>query len=713
MATLVLSTVGTALGGPVGSAIGALIGQSIDQALLAPVRRGPRVGDLTVQTSSYGTQIPRIYGAMRVAGTVVWSTDLVESELTDGAKGQPDVTYSYSVSLAVALSSRTARSIGRIWADGKLLRGAAGDFKVETQFRFYDGNEDQIIDPLIGSVEGLAATPAYRGVALAVFENLQLADFGNRIPIMTFEVMADEEPPSVGVILGDASRGAISSNAEDRVVGFAAYGKSIKTAVAPLIDCFGVELFDDGSSLRSPSVISPVDIGADELGSSADGKQTAKIQRDQVAARELPSLLRLTYYEPVRDYQTGEARATSGERLGTDTQQDLPAVLSAGDAKAIANLMIARAWAERDHLTLRLPPSRIGLEPGDRLVLESTPLQWRLDKVTIDGFVVVAELRPSTGGAATIASDAGRVITNPDVISAPLNVALLDVPSGIGVSSNDPTVMLAATASAGWKRSPVEVGLIGQMVTIAPARAKSILGTAQSALPAGATELIDNENNVDVALIDEDQWLTSCNDEALAGGENLAMLGNELIQFGVVAPLGGGRFRLSHLLRGRGGSEWACAGHQIGEQFCVLRTGTLQPVVLPNWSIGATLSAIAPGSPAVSTDFLGESLRPPSPVDLASNRQDNGDLVVSWTRRSRQGFAWLDGIDAPLGESVEQYRVSLTGVSGGIEQLTSQPSLTVLAADIVTLGAGPVMVEVCQIGDVAASRPVQLSLTLS
>src|SRR2546423_4105085 len=148
MATRVLSTVGSTLGGPVGGAIGALIGQSIDEQLLGSVRRGPRLNDLNVQTSSYGTQVPRIYGTMRVAGTVVWATDLVESEQTSGAKGQPDVTYSYSVSLAVALSSRRATSIGRIWADGKLLRGAAGDFKADTQFRFYGGDDDQIIDPL-------------------------------------------------------------------------------------------------------------------------------------------------------------------------------------------------------------------------------------------------------------------------------------------------------------------------------------------------------------------------------------------------------------------------------------------------------------------------------------------------------------------------------------------------------------------------------------
>lgn len=66
MATLVLSTVGNALGGPVGGAIGALIGQSIDNQLLGSASRGPRLGDLKVQSSAYGTQIPRIYGSMRV-----------------------------------------------------------------------------------------------------------------------------------------------------------------------------------------------------------------------------------------------------------------------------------------------------------------------------------------------------------------------------------------------------------------------------------------------------------------------------------------------------------------------------------------------------------------------------------------------------------------------------------------------------------------------
>ncbi|VAW00743.1 Gene Transfer Agent host specificity protein, partial [hydrothermal vent metagenome] len=141
MATLVLTAVGTAIGGPIGGLIGATIGQQIDQNILFKPkgREGPRLQELAVQTSSYGSQVPRIYGNMRVAGTVVWATDLKESKSREGGgKGRPSTTvYSYSACFAVALSSRAVKNIGRIWADGKIFRGSAGDFKTETGFRFY------------------------------------------------------------------------------------------------------------------------------------------------------------------------------------------------------------------------------------------------------------------------------------------------------------------------------------------------------------------------------------------------------------------------------------------------------------------------------------------------------------------------------------------------------------------------------------------------
>jgi hypothetical protein len=189
MATIILSAVGTVIAGPIGAAIGAAIGQQIDQRIFAPKGRlGPRLSDLKIQTSSYAAPIPRLFGMMRVAGTMVWATDLREerSKVSNG-KGKPKTTvFSYSASFAVILSARPIVRVGRIWADGKLLRGEAGDFKTATGFRLYSGTESQPVDPAIAAAEGAGNAPAYRGLAYAVFEDFELGEYGNRIPLPQF-----------------------------------------------------------------------------------------------------------------------------------------------------------------------------------------------------------------------------------------------------------------------------------------------------------------------------------------------------------------------------------------------------------------------------------------------------------------------------------------------------------------------------------------------
>lgn len=715
MATLVLSTVGTMLGGPVGGAIGALIGQSIDQELLAP--RGPRLGDLGVQSSTYGTQIPRIYGTMRVAGSVVWATDLVQSEATTGAKGQPDATQSYSVSFAVALSSRSVTAIKRIWADGKLLRGIEGDFKVSTTFRFYAGSEAQVIDPLIGSIEGNASTPAYRGLALAVFENLELAEFGNRIPFLTFEVEADETALTIASIAADASGGAIACEAVQAISGYAAYGQSIKAAIEPLIESYGIELFDDGLQLRSPLTVAPHFIRDSELGNSSDHQPAARIEREQLASRRLPAQLRLTYYDPARDYQSGEARASASEQRGNEVQRELPAVVGADSAKALVQQMLARNWGSRDKLTLRLAPGHLALEPGSRIELALSPKRWIIDKCTIDGFVIVTELRPDWSPAAAISADAGRIAANADIVAGNLSLALLDVPDVLGQSSEAPTLLLAAsTATPGWEGRTVEIDAAGQTFSIRTARRKSVLGSAVDVLTDAETNLIDTSNTVEITLIDPDQWLTSCDDEALINGANLAVLGSELIQFGSAVPTGSGRFLLSRLLRGRAGTEWASSTHIAGETFVLIDRNALSPVSLPAWISGstATARAVQRDGPPPTNEMLvsGESVRPPAPVALTASVQPNGDLAVSWTRRSRRGWSWIDEVDAPLGEAREAYRVSVTGSAGAIEVECGEAELTIAASSLAPVGTGPASIAVRQIGDLAVSRPAQTTVIL-
>lgn len=717
MATLVFSTVGTLLGGPVGGAIGALIGQSIDQELLGP--RGPKLGDLKVQSSDYGTQVPRVYGRMRVAGSVIWATDLMVSEQTSGAKGQSSAVTSYKVSCAIALSSRQAVSVARIWADGKLLRGAEGDFKVSTIFRFHDGSDDQEVDPLIASIEGIDLTPAYRGMALAVFEDLELAEYGNRIPFMTFELVADAELRAVGAILADASGGAVAVAAGAAVTGYAAYGTNIRAAIKPLVEAHGIDLFDDGTQVRAAADNSAQDIGEDALGSSASHEQAPKFERDMAPARALPAALRLSYYDPARDYQSGEARASAGEQAGPEERREIPAVIEADAAKSLAHQMVARAWAARDRLTLRLPPAFLGIEPGSRLALALSPALWTIDKVTIEGFVAIAELTPWWQPQPALAGDPGRVLSSPDLVAAPATLALVELPGNDGSEgSSGSSLMLAASSpSPAWRPVSVTVNVAGRQFACSTPRRKSVLGTAETALGDGQPFVLDAEAQVTVALVDPDQWLESRDAQALVAGANLAMIGKELVQFASAVSLGGGRFELSGLLRGRGGSEWATDGHAPGEMFVLIEPARLVRADLPASAIGAIAEARieAPGGIVASAPVVvsGEQWRPPSPVRLAAERSANGDLVLSWVRRSRDGWSWTDEIDAPLGEARELYRVSVTGSAASAAFDCVSPDLVINAADLAPLGSGPAMVEVRQVGDRAVSRPASLPITLN
>jgi hypothetical protein len=226
--------------------------------------------------------------------------------------------------------------------------------------------------------------------------------------------------------------------------------------------------------------------------------------------------------------------------------------------------------------------------------------------------------------------------------------------------------------------------------------------------------LIDLGSSVEVELVDRSQWLVSCDDEALANGANMAIIGDEVIQFGEAVSTGPGRFRLGRLLRGRAGTEWAAEGHATGENFLLVEGSTVRAVALPPWMSGATVTAsVAAGDEAgPSLAAATRSLRPLAPVRVRAEAAEDGALNVRWIRRSRQGLAWIDGIDVPLGETREEYRVTITGSAGTIEIATTAPEANLPADDLAVVGAGAALIEVRQAGDWGLSPAARCTIIL-
>lgn len=708
MATLVLTSVGTLVGGPIGGAIGAMVGQSVDAMLFAPKGgEGPRLADLKVQTSSYGTPIAQVFGTMRVAGTVIWSTDLIERRSTSGGgKGRPRTTdFAYAASFAVALSGRRIEAVRRIWADGKLLRGAAGDFKARTKFRLYPGEEDQAVDPLIAAAEG--AAPAFRGTAYAVFEELELAEFGNRIPSLTFEVVADDGEVTIGGIAAALSDGAILAGATPAVAGFAASADSVRAALEELTGVAVVSLIDGGAGLTLRPASGPAVV-------VAQARLAGRAEMVRRAAASVPGEVSIAYYDAERDYQVGLQRALlPGAAAGARAERRaLPAVLSAGAAKTLAERRLDALWAARETAAVTLGWRDAEIGAGQLVTLEGERGRWRVERRTLGPMTARLELVRIAGeGGAAAAATPGRAVQESDRPHGPTVVRLIELPPTEGAGDRPSIGALAAGTLPGWRWAALsasyDAGATWQEAgrTAAPA----VIGSALTALPGGSAALFDRTASLEVALLHPDMELLSCDDEALVGGANLALIGEELVQFGRAEEIGPGRYRLSRLLRGRRGTEWAAGLHAAGEGFALLAAESVAPLDLPaGVGAGATVRLIASGvgdemEAAAELVLTGAMMRPPVPVHLRVEVYGDGRRV-SWVRRSRSGWIWASGADAPLAEEAERYRVTVTGPGVARDEELTEPMWRYSAAARAADGPGPIRVDVAQVGTHGPSR---------
>jgi hypothetical protein len=204
MAQLATGAIGAVIGHftPMGAYWGWTIGVAIGTILFPPKipdQVGPRLGEKTFQVSTYGAPIPIIYGTMRLTGNVIWGAEIIEKthveELGKSGASATSVSYSYYGSFAVGVCAGEAKLL-RMWANGKLIYDITSisleTVKSNLDFTWYEGTETQLPDPVIESFEGVGAVPGHRGLAYIVFDEIPLADYGNGIPRLSFEVARED-----------------------------------------------------------------------------------------------------------------------------------------------------------------------------------------------------------------------------------------------------------------------------------------------------------------------------------------------------------------------------------------------------------------------------------------------------------------------------------------------------------------------------------------
>jgi hypothetical protein len=728
MATLVLTALGTAVGGPIGGLIGGLIGQQADALVFgdSKTRQGPRLRELAFSTSSYGQPIPRQFGRMRVPGTVIWSTDLIEStNKQGGGKGQPSTTtYSYTASFAVALSSTPIMRVGRIWADGNLLRGALDDLKVGGTMRLYCGHGDDPVDPLIAAAKGARAT-GFRDSAYVVFEGLELADFGNRIPALSFEIFADdgEDVVCLDRLVPDAAllaSPAILPGAR----GFADEGGPLAGSLAaidqviPLVCTSG----SDGLVIapRAAPAASAMTLPAQLSLQDGASDNTRHKARAGIPVRAAAAL---RYYDEDRDYQPGVQRAIGSRGSGRELMIDLPATMTASGARQLANDSAVRARWQHETVVWRMGELDPRITPGVIVRIPDAPGHWLVRSWEWLDRGIELDLERLAPGAITLRiSDPGENLAPVDLVVPATSLAAFEVPAHGATNPNLPLMFAAASAeNSAWRGAALFVvqgtGLIDLGTT---GSQRAVIGTLAEPLAPSKAQLFEARSDVIIELVADDLAFVGTDGAGLIAGANRLLIGSEVIQFAEATPLGGRQWRLSGLLRGRGGTEDAAAEGHPAQTTAVLlddRLIALDHQLVPPLA-GTQIAALGTGdADAVLTPLAnpGLSRRPPCPVHPRINVEEDQARVFRWTRRGRGQWRWDHAVEVPLVEERELYLVGYgPPETPHVAWSRSEPSIRLTASEVSALTAayGPGTLWVRQIGTFDQSRALLLA-TLS
>lgn len=637
MATIVLggigAAVGSAFGGPAGARLGWSIGTTIGSLVDSMSQPGVHVesgklSDLKVSGSSYGTVIPQVWGSVRCPGNIIWATDLQEHSHSQhqgkGGGGASSTAYTYSVSFAVAFCRGTTMltdgalvkrnvKLVRLWADDMIVWDVNSQHNA-VDVTWYDGSEAQPVDPAIAAYNaGLTPpqpAPAYRGTCYALVKDMDLTNFSNRIPNLSAEVATDIV--TVGNIAADVF-GQVGlrpadydvSACADSVTGYTQTGRvTAQDALSPVLTTYLYDLTETDGLLRpvKRGGAALLSISPSDLGASIDGGGDApRIEEMRSQDTDLPGRVDITYFsaDPNRHFEQftqGDDRQAS--RVRNAVALTLPLTLAEAEARQIAARHMDTAWTERDKYLFRVPPRYAALTPADPILLPlgqfSAPVFRRVRLTSIEtglfGEVrceaVADDISVLTQTLAGGAASASTPITSLAAVQADFTAW-----SGTELRDSDLGVAgfyVAATAVPGWTGAAVyyspdngatwvQAGVVTQ---------RSVWGRAVSALAAGAAAGVWDKSSTAGVVTEMNGLLGSTTEAAVLTGQNIAVIGPEILGFATATLTGEGQYTLSDLERGLRGS--AMTGHASGERF-VLATEALTRVSVPSALAGQTV----------------------------------------------------------------------------------------------------------------------------
>jgi hypothetical protein len=494
--------------------------------------------------------------------------------------------------------------------------------------------------------------------------------------------------------VNDAEAGGLSGVVGGYVVDSAA---SARAALEPLMAAYGF----DAAETEGAIVFRHLEDGG-VLALTLEGvaqEEDGRLAVTRADGAEAPVEARVLFIDPTRDHRIAMVSARRRDAAGVGVATvEAPLSLSLDDAEAIAAQVLAQAKAHAETIEIVLPPSRLAVTPGDRLVLDTPGLQgdFRVERIEEGPLRRASMARSVSVLPRSFALPAPRSPASAAVASAP-DFALLDLP--ILPDHEDDYRPLAALYAAPW---PGQMDIYVGATARARAETPAIMGELVWDLWRGPTGRWDEGNYFRARLAGG--ALESVDDAALFAGANTFAIeqpsGWEILQARDIALVAPDTYEFRRLLRGQLGTEQAMGAPAPAGSRIVKLDRRLVRVAVAAHETGAVLDWAAVASPLTPTDAAAThvskkwsraSARPYSPVHLKGRRGAGGEVKLTWIRRTRQfGDDW-QSLDVPLSEERETYLVEVMSGSAVIRSATvDSPQWTYASADqIADFGAPP------------------------
>jgi hypothetical protein len=424
----------------------------------------------------------------------------------------------------------------------------------------------------------------------------------------------------------------------------------------------------------------------------------------------IPRVLHLNYYDITGGLNTDKQMSERPEEPRAVGEQALqtPVILSADEAATVvATNHGAMAEAQKGELKFTLPDNRLRLTESDPIIV-----QW--EGKSVRGVIAEVETddgeqrykvqrdRQSLWTTQVEGIPAAPVSRPPSRIAGPTLLQVLDTP--ILRDADDQLGFYVAVSGVreAWQGAFVEASLDGGETWEDGERVtgSSVIGTLSAPLGDHPQAFPDAHNVATVQVQTPRALLSQTTLAGMMNRRNLAAIGNELVNFADVDESAPGVWELSHLLRGRKGTQ--AQAHDPGTRFVLLDRAIFVPADLVLLNRTITFRATSFGRPVdeatvVTITFTGQSQRERRPAYLQAYR-DGDEAVISWQGVGRLG----GGVHVAMGQHFAGFEVEMTqpGISVGATTMAEN-----IALPITSFSSDPITVTVRQRNNLTGLGP--------